>query len=251
MFRRRHRAPPALPAACLPPDTRIYAIGDIHGRNDCLEKLLVQIATHLAKHPIASANIVFLGDYVDRGAHSKQVINSILTLQTADIPVTCLMGNHEWALLRFVDGTMSYDDWYPWGGDSTLESYGIAPPPPENDTEISETLRQAFIASLPAPHLTFLRNLMLHYQCGDYLFVHAGLRPHVALEAQKIDDILTIRGDFLRHPVTLPQTIIHGHTIFASPHIRPRSIGIDTGAYASGRLTAIMLEGSDYHFLTT
>ncbi len=252
MFRRfAHRTAIPDSPACLPPGARIYAVGDIHGRKDCLEKIRERIREHRESHPVESAQIIFLGDYVDRGPGSKEVVQTLLDMQKAEPNVLCLMGNHEWALLRFLDGMLSYDDWYPWGGDTTLESYGIDPVFPEEDHALSEDMRRRFAGVFPIEHETFLRGLPLHHVCGDYIFVHAGLRPHIALQDQVAEDLLTIRKDFLQRPVTIGQTIIHGHTIFEAPHIRERSIGIDTGAYASGRLTAIVLEGSEYQFLTT
>jgi serine/threonine protein phosphatase 1 len=242
---------PATALAAIPPDMRVYAIGDIHGRKDCLDALLVQIHQHIRDAPIPCAQIIFLGDYIDRGAHSRAVVQAILDMQRTLPHITCLMGNHEWALLRFLSGTLRYEDWYSWGGDTTLESYGVFPTPPTGDVMLNESIRTAFASILPSAHEAFLRALPLHATCGDYVFVHAGLRPNIPLEAQVPEDLLTIRGAFLKSPVTLPHTIIHGHSIFPTPHIRERSIGIDTGAYASGKLTAIVLEGTEYHFLTS
>jgi serine/threonine protein phosphatase 1 len=242
---------PAPISASVPEGLRVYAIGDIHGREDCLLALLKQISAHRAAHPIQHTKLVFLGDYVDRGTGSHAVLEMLIMLQQLEDAVF-LAGNHEWALLSFLEGTLSYHSWYEWGGDTTLASYGVFPAiPDETDRAQTEAIRKAFAAALPPAHHRFLTSLQMSETIGDYLFVHAGLRPGIPPEAQDAKDLIMIRDDFLLKPVTIDKTIIHGHTIFPKPHIRPRSIGIDTGAYASGNLTAIVLEGEEYVFLCT
>jgi serine/threonine protein phosphatase 1 len=251
MFSRFLRQPTGRTPPTLPEGMRVYAVGDIHGQYVCLQQLLALLRADYIANPIHYVQLVFLGDYVDRGNASAYVVQSLMDMAQHDPHITCLMGNHEWALLRFLDGELSYDEWYRWGGDTTIDSYGMIPEHPDGDPALSEAMRLAFREVFPPDHEAFLRTLPLTYTHGDYLFVHAGLRPNVALEEQTTEDMLLIRRDFLKNPVTDSHTIIHGHTIFDTPFIREGSIGIDTGAYASGVLTAIALEGSAYRFIST
>jgi serine/threonine protein phosphatase 1 len=255
MFARFLRSSPATATAralpTLPEGTRLYAVGDIHGQHLCLQQMLELLRDDYLTHPVQHVHLVFLGDYVDRGNASAAVVQTLIDITQEDTHITCLLGNHEWALLRFLDGTLSYDEWYRWGGDTTLESYGVMPEHPTGEAELSEAMRCAFAEAFPPEHEAFLRALPLTYAQDGYLFVHAGLRPNVPLEEQTLQDMVLIRRDFLNHPVTDAHTIIHGHTIFETPHIRDGSIGIDTGAYATGVLTAVALEGDGYRFIST
>lgn len=234
--------------ACLPLGHRIYAVGDIHGRVDCLSDLLQKMHNHMRQYPVADNTVVFLGDYVDRGPHSKEVVDCLLEhpLPAKNI---YLMGNHEYVLLLFLKGEFPYKVWLRWGGEATLTSYGVVPCSPDAvDEEVGE-VRAQLESRISAAHKQFYAQLQLTYEAGDYLFVHAGVRPGLELGKQQMEDLLFIREDFLNEPVSIDKTIIHGHTVFKEPFIRDKSIGIDTGAYATGILTALILENNTYEFL--
>lgn len=234
--------------ACLPPGHRIYAVGDIHGRLDCLKDILQKMRNHMQQHPVADSAVVFLGDYIDRGPHSMEVVDCLLE-HSIPAKAVYLMGNHEYVLLLFLKGEFPYKHWLRWGGDATLASYGVAPCLPDADEMEVEEMRAQLEANMPAAHKAFFSQLQLMHEAGDYLFVHAGIRPGVELEKQQMEDLLFIREDFLNEPVSIDKTIIHGHTVFKKPFIREKSIGIDTGAYATGILTALILENNTYEFL--
>ncbi len=229
---------------------RVYAVGDIHGMMGCLHMLMVMIDHHLRAHPVDSYEIVFLGDYVDRGSHSRDVLD-YMVIMAAKPHITCLAGNHEWALLRFLQGKLPYHSWYRWGGDATMKSYGVTPCPVNAKEDQKQAIREQLANAIPETHIQFLKDLPHMHELGDYVFVHAGLRPNIPLHKQKREDVMMIREDFLGHPVTLDKCIIHGHSVFAEPHIRERSIGIDTGAYDTNRLTAIVIQDHEYSFLST
>lgn len=221
---------------------RIYAIGDIHGRYDLLQLLIARIGEHSAGLPPArSLYVVLIGDIVDRGPQSAEVLAMLYDLQRKNSRVIVLLGNHEEAMLQALDGdTDALRRWLAVGGDKTLASFGIAPLQPEDDPrDYMNSARR----TIPRQWLAWLRQLPLSVQSGDYYFVHAGVRPGVALARQVRDDMLWIRGEFLRSERDFGAVIVHGHSISAEVDIRPNRIGIDTGAYRSGVLSAIYLEG--------
>ena len=221
---------------------RIYAIGDIHGRYDLLQLLIARIGEHSAGLPPArSLYVVLIGDIVDRGPQSAEVLAMLYDLQRKNSRVIVLLGNHEEAMLQALDGdTDALRRWLAVGGDKTLASFGIAPLQPEDDPrDYMNSARR----TIPRQWLAWLRQLPLSVQSGDYYFVHAGVRPGVALARQVRDDMLWIRGEFLRSECDFGAVIVHGHSISAEVDIRPNRIGIDTGAYRSGVLSAIYLEG--------
>lgn len=228
----------------------IYAIGDIHGRLDCLREMLRLLENQRRHEPADCITIIFLGDYIDRGKDSRAVIETLLKLSLPGNTVF-LLGNHEKAMLDFIKGSMPYDVWLHWGGGSTLASYGMKLLAPDAPEKKIRTLRYKFLHAVPPAHLDFLQRLKLYHIEEHYLFVHAGLRPGIPLEKQKEKDLLMIREDFLEHDVSEDKVIIHGHTIFEIPHIREKSIGIDTGAYATGKLTALILEENRQEFIST
>lgn len=234
----------------LPAGSRIYAIGDVHGRADCLKQLLQKIHVHMQEYPATHVTLVCLGDYIDRGPDSKGVIEQLLHLPF-EAETVFLMGNHEYALLRFLEGDLPYEVWLRCGGGEMMKSYGVTPCAAEAKPEKIEEIRTQLAANLPDSHLDFFRNLRLSYAAGGYVFVHAGIRPGIAMEDQQMEDLLMIRADFLYEPVTIAQTIIHGHTPCNKPLIREKSIGIDTAAYATGVLTSIILEDTTHAFLHT
>ena len=240
----------------VPQGVRIYAIGDIHGQLSLLEQLHEKIRDDIKGKPnTCKSKIIYLGDYINRGAQSRGIIDRLIDNPIENTHALYLMGNHEFALIKFLSGNMSYAEWLGWGGDQTLLSYEIDVISPYADEEEIEALRKEFRSRIPARHYHFLSTLQPYQVEGDYLFVHAGIRPGIPLHEQKLQDLILIRDEFLRNPVTCGKTVIHGHTVFKTPHIRKNrrridSIGIDTGAYNTGKLTAIVLENEEYHFLT-
>lgn len=233
-------------------------MGDIHGRADLLEVLLDRIAADAARHPEDRHRIlVFLGDYIDRGASSRGVVERLLQDPLPgvepDFQTVRLLGNHEEALLDFLDERSDGMDWLGYGGLETLLSYGVPlrglPDTPQRAAE----LRAALAAAVPANHLAFYRACALHHTVGDYVFVHAGVRPGVALERQHPADLLWIRDEFLRHRGTsLPgKVVVHGHTICDMPQDLGHRVNIDTGAFVSGRLTCLVLRGMRRQFMST
>jgi serine/threonine protein phosphatase 1 len=238
-------------AAASPPSTGgrlVYAVGDIHGRLDVLAPLVRDIAQDAAENGGGGEPplLVFLGDYVDRGPESRGVIDLILELRAARrFEVRALKGNHEEALLQFLDDPSFGSTWAEHGGATTLSSYGVQPPAQRTDAEAWARARVAFAAALPPDHRRFYETLELMVTEGDYAFVHAGVRPGVALADQLERDLLWIRQDFLEERGRFEKVIVHGHTPLETPQLTPTRLGVDTGAYATGVLTAIRLQGED------
>lgn len=227
----------------VPEGVRIYAIGDIHGRADLLAPMLSQIEIDIALHPISRPIVVFLGDYIDRGPSSKTVLD-LLTENDFAFETVFLKGNHEAFLLRFLDNSEILDDWRQCGGLETLISFGIKPPinpAPHERAQLARGLSNA----LTATHRQFLEELKPTFVCGDFVFVHAGLRPLVPIQDQEEDDLLWIRDDFLNWAKDFEKIVVHGHTPIREPDIRANRINIDTGAFATGRLTCLTIEGSE------
>jgi serine/threonine protein phosphatase 1 len=235
----------------VPPDTRIYAIGDIHGRADLLKRLHDQIEADARASSAARKRIVYLGDYVDRGMNSRQVVDLLLEGPPEGFEAVHLKGNHEEFLLRFLEDAMIGPGWFINGGEATLYSYGVRTPSHSAHLGRLEHMHRQFREFLPSTHLRFFRNLSRLHIEGGYLFVHAGIRPGIAPEAQRDDDILWIREVFLDDGRDHGKIVVHGHTISEEPQVRHNRIGIDTGAYATGVLTALVLEGADRSFLQT
>lgn len=234
--------------SALPPGLRIYAIGDVHGRDDLLAAAHDRLAADLADRPIADHRVIHMGDYVDRGAESAAVIDRLVARQ--DAPETiCLKGNHEDMLETFlatpIEGAA---DFLGNGGIETLASYGVAAQP-EVGPDAAVALRDAFVDALPEAHRRFLAGLIYSASFGDYFFCHAGIRPGIPLDRQDPDDLIWIRGSFHRDTGDHGKVIVHAHTPVAEPEIRPNRINIDTGAWYSGRLTCLVLEGTDYRFV--
>jgi serine/threonine protein phosphatase 1 len=229
----------------------VYAVGDIHGRADLLKRLVKSIDDDVSSlSPGAPPVLVFIGDYVDRGADSRGVIDQLIELEReGSYEVRALKGNHEEALLTFLGDADFGPTWAEYGGMQTLASYGVAPPSLRTDSDGWEKARQSFRQALPRQHAAFLANLELMVTYGDYAFVHAGVRPGVPLASQSPRDLLWIREDFLRARGPFGGVIVHGHTPEEAPFVGPHRIGIDTGAYATGVLTAVRLMGGERTFL--
>lgn len=239
-FRRGPTRPPA-------PDHLIYAVGDIHGRRDLLERLAARIDSDAGDR---EAEIVFLGDYVDRGDDSAGVISYLAqNPRLRRFSRTYLKGNHEATLLDFLDDSAIGPQWARFGGLDTLASYKVRPPEAATP-EAWERVRSDFAAALPASHKAFLTSLELSAERGCYLFVHAGVNPDRPLWDQDPDDLMWIRDAFLTDDRALERVIVHGHTPHDRPFMDRRRIGVDTGAYASGLLSAVRLDGEAVAFLS-
>ena len=239
------------PSSAAPTGSRIYAVGDIHGRADLLETLLRQIAADAARHPDAAKRLIYLGDYVDRGPASSAVIDMVLHDRPPGFQVVPLMGNHEEMMLRFLEDLGVGRTWMMNGGDATLRSYGVEPPSMFAGTPAFLDAQERFAERLPASHRRLLESLAISRTEGDYLFVHAGVRPGVALDRQRTEDLLWIRDEFLDSTFDFGKVVVHGHSISLDPEFRPNRIGIDTGAYRSGQLTCLVLEETERQLLTT
>ncbi|WP_119680484.1 metallophosphoesterase family protein [Indioceanicola profundi] len=236
----------------MPAGQRIYAIGDIHGRSDLLDLLMRRISADARTAARGLQHtLVFLGDYVDRGQDSAGVLERLSAGPPPGFGMVCLRGNHEAVMQRFLTDHSVGPAWLSFGGVETLASYGIRPRPDLDQERWLPIARSELARTLPQPHHAFLQGLRLHLRVGGYLFVHAGIRPGVKLERQKPEDLLWIRDAFLDSTARHGMTVVHGHTVVREPEVRPNRIGIDTGAYASGRLTCLVLEGTERRFLTT
>ena len=248
-FRRRRSA--TIDAPAVPPGTRVYAVGDIHGESGALARLLEMIREDAASAPVARRVLVFLGDYVDRGLGSRQVIDLLLDDPAPDFERVFLKGNHDAGLLAFLEDAGIGPEWLGVGGQATLLSYGVALPPGPRTAAHLEGVREALAGVLPSGHRAFLEGLSLFHVEGSYAFVHAGIRPGVALEDQQEQDLLWIRDEFLDDRRDHGRVVVHGHSVSDRPEVLPNRIGIDTGAYATGRLTCLVLEGESRRFLAT
>lgn len=231
------------------PGTRVYAVGDIHGRLDLFSEMMKTIKKD-AKGFGGKTELVLLGDYVDRGPESSRVIEIILEGKLPCDSHVCLRGNHEEAMFNFAMGSSSANGWLNYGGIETLASYGIdVDPLMKGSGDPIEKFRDALNDTVPKQHLKFLSHLPFHHVNGDYFFVHAGVRPKVPLPAQDLDDMLWIREDFLKYKKPFERFIVHGHTITPEPDVQTNRIGIDTGAYKTGVLTCLVLEGAQKRFI--
>jgi serine/threonine protein phosphatase 1 len=226
---------------------RVYAIGDVHGQADLLRDVFMHIDADLLARPISRPVEVLLGDYIDRGPASREVIELLIS-RGGHQPMHCLAGNHEIFVSQFLKNPSVLSAWKQLGGLSTLTSYGLTPPMNASANEQRE-LAEAFRRAVPKEHLQFLDNLALTYVCGDFFFTHAGVRPGIPLRRQSKRDLLLIREDFLLHEEDFGKIIVHGHTPVIQPDVRPNRINIDTGAYATGRLTCLVLEADQMNFL--
>lgn len=234
-------------SALIPDGKRVYAIGDIHG---CLEELDGLLALIDNDHGDASqSQLVFLGDYVDRGPDSRGVLDRLIEIKKSKSEAIFLKGNHEAIMLDFLSDPEDMYHWLDWGGEETLQSYGI-------DRVLGrapEDLAEALTDNLPAAHLEFLNSLQLTHSEGDYLFVHAGVRPGVSLKDQQEEDLLWIRKRFHKAAAheRPDQVVVHGHQPMKKPLDAGWRIAVDTGACWSGQLTAVVLEGDQRRFIST
>lgn len=222
--------PPA-PAGCV-----LYAVGDIHGRVDLLERVFDRIDRDYETVKEQGRRIeVYVGDYVDRGPQSERVVSALLD-RSARVETVFLRGNHEQALLSFLAGFSEIGDWAQIGGLPTIQSYGVDP------KLTSANIRDALWEKMPNAHRSFYARTHSYVQFGGYLFVHAGIRPGIELTSQSSDDLLWIRDDFLSHSGNFGAIIVHGHTPVREPEFLRNRVNIDTGAFITNKLTCIRID---------
>jgi serine/threonine protein phosphatase 1 len=232
----------------VPEDTRVYAVGDIHGRIDLLQAMGQLIHEDAYARQAPRNVLVYLGDYIDRGDGSRQVLDWLIGQPLEGFERICLLGNHEDSMMQFLRDVQIGPAWLSYGGMATLRSYGVALPASDRDLIRAQgELRRA----VPQAHLDFIRQARLSHVEGDYYFTHAGVRPGLALEAQRPEDLLWIRDEFLSSSADFGKIVVHGHTITEAPEVKRNRIGIDTGAFASGHLTCLVLEGESFFFIQT
>ena len=246
---RRETAEGIAPAA--PAGTRLYAIGDIHGRIDLLRAISHLVLDDASRRKAPRNVAIYLGDYVDRGAESRAVLEALVAEPLPGFESHHLKGNHEDCMLRFLSDIAVGPTWLNFGGRETLRSYGVDPPDAYAPTAELLRAQRELNRRLPQAHADFLRGLPTSHAEGDYFFAHAGVKPGVPLDRQSDDDLMWIRDEFLRSQDSFGRIVVHGHSISREPDVRRNRIGIDTGAYASNRLTALVVEGTDWSFLQT
>jgi serine/threonine protein phosphatase 1 len=233
----------------LPAGLRIYAVGDIHGRLDLLNKLLARTNADIALRPTVRPVYVFLGDYIDRGPSSRETIDRLIEHSETHESLF-LKGNHEQIALKCLSDRALFDQWLRLGGLETLVSYGVHPETLANGKQIVE-LQSALHSALPQTHFRFFRDLQSSFACGDFFFAHAGVKPNVELSHQKESDLLWIRGEFLSSNDDFGKIIVHGHTPTSEIEVGLNRINIDTGAFATGRLTCLVLESESLSVIDT
>jgi len=231
---------------------RIYCIGDIHGRVDLLYQLHKLIIADSDNYH-GTKTLVYLGDYIDRGSESKQVLDCLLDeTQLTSFKKVYLLGNHEQVLLQFLytDDAHIANDWFKFGGLATLMSYGVELRGIPTLKDLAR-IRTELHNKIPKQHLDFYKNLSFYYEAGDYFFVHAGIKPKLKLDKQRPEDLLWIRDEFITSQLFHGKIIVHGHTVSPEPELLSNRIGIDTGAYSSGKLTCAVLENLNCNFIQT
>jgi serine/threonine protein phosphatase 1 len=229
--------------------SRVYVIGDIHGRSDLLDRMVVQISRDLEMNPVSGSVTITLGDYIDRGPDSRGVLER-LARNPFPTDFVALKGNHEALFVAFLRDPMVGEHWRRLGGLETLHSYGM----PVGDLKMRTNYRQAATAlqaAVPDEHFRFLASLKTSVIAGKYFLCHAGVRPGVALERQSVGDLLWIRDEFLKSTVNFGRIVVHGHTPTKRPEVLSNRINIDTGAFDTGRLSCAVLESSQPRFLMT
>lgn len=242
-------SPPARPAARVPDGTRVYAIGDIHGRADLLDHLHDKIQADAKGSDASRHVVVYLGDYVDRGLDSKGVIDRLIGDPLPGFEKVFIKGNHEDAFLKFFVEPEFGRDWKYYGGLETLMSYGVKALPMKDEPEAFVAARDELATKFSSQHLDFLGGLKLSHEEGDYFFAHAGVRPGRPLDRQTGDDLMWIRDEFLASDADFGKVVVHGHTPEEVPIDRSNRIGIDTGAYITGVLTCVVLEATERRFI--
>ena len=247
MFRQRSKSNPTPQA---PRGYRAYAVGDIHGRLDLLDHLLALIGEDADQAPARKSLLIFLGDLIDRGPDSRAVVERLRTYRHHRLQPHFLAGNHEEVLLRLLAGERGIiDSWLKYGGGECLRSYGVDPASLARRSERSALaiVRKA----IPSSHAQFIGSFCDTVKLGDYLFVHAGIRPGIDLSLQSQTDLRWIRSPFLEHEEDHGLMVVHGHTICERVDNRRNRIGIDTGAYRTDVLTALAVEGDQRWIIDT
>jgi serine/threonine protein phosphatase 1 len=234
-------------AAKGPPGMLIAAIGDVHGRLDLLEKMHAGLADRIATRAVADWRIIHLGDYVDRGPDARGVIDFLAAAQARDPRVICLAGNHDVGFLDFLKEPDPVGLFATNGGIQTALSYGVALD--LNDPEALAAQHRDLVQSVPDAHRRFVGNLVYSAEFGDFFFCHAGIMPGVPLDEQEPRDLIWIRDPFLGHDELYAKVVVHGHTPARDPEVRKNRINVDTAAYATGVLTALLVNGSDKQFM--
>jgi serine/threonine protein phosphatase 1 len=233
----------------LPVGRRVYCVGDIHGRLDLLEELHDLIRADSDGFEGSKA-VIYLGDYIDRGAQSRQVVDLLVSQPLEGFESIHLMGNHEQSMLAFLQDPLANAAWLAYGGQVALLSYGVGAARLTLGQDVV-ALRDELAEKLPDSHLGFLSNCRLKHVEGGYCFVHAGIRPGVAIDQQSEEDLLWIRDEFTQSRVCHSHIVVHGHTMVDEVEWRPNRIGIDTGAFQTGLLSALVLEGENQRLLQT
>jgi serine/threonine protein phosphatase 1 len=231
----------------IPAGLRIYAVGDVHGREDALRDVFARIDADLVARPAHRTVQIFLGDYVDRGPSTRGVLDGLIK-RGQDHELLLLKGNHETFFLDFFTNPAVLGVWRQHGGLQALTSYGLKPSLNPGASEQRE-LAEAFAAAVPASHRRLLAGLATFYKCGDFVFVHAGIRPGVPISEQKEEDLLWIREDFLLYEREHEKIVVHGHTPGREPEVCFNRINLDIGAYATGRLACLTIEGESLAFV--
>jgi serine/threonine protein phosphatase 1 len=238
--------------ARLPEGVRVYAIGDLHGSLDLLRRLEGSIGDDIAAGGAHLAHfIVFLGDYVDRGWQSRDLVQHLAQPPQDSVRRVVLLGNHDAWLRDYLRGLPVGGGWLRYGGDATMVSYGVTLSPGADDESRLQATRWAMLDAVPSEHVDFLERLEIAFSLGDYFFCHAGIRPNVPLASQATEDLIWIRDPFLDWRGDPGKVVVHGHTVEDRPVVRRNRIGIDTGAYTTGNLTCLVLEGQERRFLHT
>jgi serine/threonine protein phosphatase 1 len=242
----KSRGTDAKSVASIPENLRLYVVGDVHGRADLVERLAGKIAGEMADAP-EKVLTLFLGDYIDRGMRSSDVV---ARLSARDFPteIETLRGNHEQAMLEAFDDERVFDFWRKIGGLETLASYKIDVTLVRLGQNYSGA-RADLQKRVPSRHIDFLNNLPVTKQIGDYFFCHAGVKPRIPLDRQQVNDLISIRDEFLNSRIDHGKVVVHGHTPVEEPDFRPNRINIDTGAYLTNRLTCLVLQGASRRIL--
>jgi serine/threonine protein phosphatase 1 len=217
----------------------VYVVGDIHGRLDLLMQVLQRVDEDKARTRSGRTVEIYLGDYIDRGPDSAGVVSRLIDRAQHSYPLF-LRGNHEQIMLDFINGADCLDQWRALGGGATMLSYGVSPDLMARSAP-AESVRPAFLDRLPATHRSFYERTGSYVCAGRYLAVHAGIRPGIKLVDQTTADLLNIRRDFLEYDREFDFIVVHGHTPVMAPDLRRNRINIDTGAFATNRLTCLRI----------
>jgi serine/threonine protein phosphatase 1 len=231
-----------------PEGVRLYAIGDVHGCLDHLAEMHALIRAEIIRDRPPDWRIIHLGDYVDRGPNSRAVLDLLITARQADERVLTLAGNHDLGFLEFLAEPDPHGLFACFGGEETARSYGVA-----LDLGNPDRFRdscEALAGAIPPAHTAFLQGLEFSASFGDFFFCHAGIRPGVPLDSQDPKDLIWIRDTFLNHSGLFEKVVVHGHTPAFEPEVTANRVNVDTGAFQSGRLTALAIDGAEKRILS-